>query len=127
MKIRVFTLNEKGKIEFTPAELERLLNDTYAEGQRNCSCNKSLTWNGPYLQPTYRSNKLTCNNATDIQKNETIATNKTPATSTTLKININPEEAKEVSKYVEEVIKQFLPNAQNANDAFSRLAKELNF
>lgn len=49
MKIKVFQTNPNGKIEFTPAELEKLLNDTFAEGQKECNCNKSITWINPYL------------------------------------------------------------------------------
>ena len=33
MSRRQFPINEDGKIEFTPAELDRLLNDVYKEGQ----------------------------------------------------------------------------------------------
>ena len=35
MNIRVFTTNNAGKIEFTKGELEKLLNNTYAEGFEN--------------------------------------------------------------------------------------------
>lgn len=35
MNIRVFTTNNAGKIEFTKCELEKLLNNTYAEGFEN--------------------------------------------------------------------------------------------
>lgn len=37
-KIRVFPRNEKGKIEFTKEELQKLLNEVYNEGRAdNCS------------------------------------------------------------------------------------------
>ena len=36
MKIKVFHINENNKIEFTREELEKLLNDTYAEGFNDC-------------------------------------------------------------------------------------------
>lgn len=37
-KIRVFSHNEKGKIEFTKEELQKLLNEVYNEGRAdNCS------------------------------------------------------------------------------------------
>ena len=35
MKIRVFSTNEKGKIEFTKDELEKLLNEVYYEGRND--------------------------------------------------------------------------------------------
>lgn len=34
-KIRVFPKNEKGKIEFTKEELQKLLNEVYNEGKRD--------------------------------------------------------------------------------------------
>lgn len=38
IKIRVFPRNEKGKIEFTKEELQKLLNEVYNEGMAdNCS------------------------------------------------------------------------------------------
>lgn len=38
IKIRVFPHNEKGKIEFTKEELQKLLNEVYNEGRAdNCS------------------------------------------------------------------------------------------
>lgn len=45
--IKVFTVNENGKIEFTKAELEKLLNDVYAEGQRNSNYGSPFTWTNP--------------------------------------------------------------------------------
>lgn len=33
IRIRVFSYNEKGKIEFTKEELQKLLNDVYNEGK----------------------------------------------------------------------------------------------
>ena len=51
--IKVFTLNEKGKIELTKDELEQLLNESYWEGYRNnnnCWTYTSPKWNScpPY-------------------------------------------------------------------------------
>ena len=68
MKVKVFTPNHSGKIEFTPAELEKLLNEIYEDGQRNCNCNKSITWTNPYtnITPCYSA---TC--ATNSDKDST--------------------------------------------------------
>lgn len=96
--IKVFTVNENGKIEFTKAELEKLLNDVYAEGQRNCNCNNSLTWTSPYATPYYST---TC--ATKGDKDNTIAA--------------------EMSKHIDKKIEKAVSN----NDVYSNLAKELNF
>lgn len=35
MKVRVFATNDKGKVEFTKDELEKLLNEVYQDGQNS--------------------------------------------------------------------------------------------
>ena len=113
MKIKVFTPNTNGKIEFTPAELEKLLNDTYAEGQRNCNCGSNITWTNPYITPY-----ISCNGSTTTSA----STNGAPATAT---ITLNNTDVREMSKHINEIIKN--TTAEMGNDAFSKLAKELNF
>ena len=52
MSVKVFQTNSNGKIEFTRAELEKLLNDTYKEGHRdgeNKANNSYWTWVSPTL------------------------------------------------------------------------------
>jgi hypothetical protein len=103
MQIKVFTTNHNGKIEFTKAELEKLLNDTYAEGQKNCNCGKGITWTSPYSYPAYLGdNSASANNASN-------AAVEAP----TIKININEADAQAASKCI--------------NDVFAKLSKELNF
>ena len=113
MKIKVFTPNANGKIEFTPAELEKLLNDTHEEGQRNCNCGSNITWTSPYITPYINCDDYTTTKA---------STNGAPATAT---ITLNSADAKEMSKRIDEIIKN--TTAKMDNDAFSKLAKELNF
>ena len=48
--IKVFTLNEKGKIELTKDELEQLLNESYWEGYSE-GYTKKTTWT--YTSPSY--------------------------------------------------------------------------
>lgn len=114
MKIKVFTPNERGKIEFTPAELEKLLNDTYAEGQRDCNCGSHVTWTNPYIAPyvSATNNEATIS-STSLPKTHTITT------------ALNATDAKEMSKHIDEIIKGAA--AKIDSDAFSKLAKELNF
>ena len=114
MKVKVFTTNEKGKIEFTREELEKLLNDTYAEGQRNCNCGSNITWTNPYITPyvSTTNNEATTSN-TSVPEVHTITT------------ALNAADAKEISKHIDEVIKN--ATARIDNSAFSKLAKELNF
>jgi hypothetical protein len=85
--------------------LEKLLNEVYEDGQRNCNCNKSITWTNPYTTPYYST---------------TCATNGDKDSAT---ITINSTDAAEVSKHIDKIIQ----NATTRNDVFSKLAKELNF
>ena len=80
MSVKIFQTNSNGKIEFTRAELEKLLNDTYREGHRDGEAkanNSYWTWIAPTLtstssvtyggNPTIRttpnSATITCTNA----------------------------------------------------------------
>ena len=112
MKIKVFQTNPVGKIEFTPAELEKLLNDTYEEGQRNCNCAKGITWTNPYVIPYINT----------IDNEATTSNTSTPETNT-ITTSINAADAKEFSKHIDNIIKTATEN----NSVFSKLAKELNF
>jgi hypothetical protein len=45
MKVKVFESNQKGKVEFTRAELEKLLNEIYMDGYREGEAHaRSSTW-----------------------------------------------------------------------------------
>ena len=46
-KIKVFSINKDGKIEFTKEQLEKLLNETYDEGQQE-ALEKQFTWSPPH-------------------------------------------------------------------------------
>lgn len=114
MIIKVFETNNNGKIEFTREELEKLLNNIYAEGQRNCNCGSNITWTNPYVTPyvsTTNGEATTSNTSTP--KAHTITT------------TLNATDAKEMSKCINEIIKN--ATAGIDSDAFSKLAKELNF
>ena len=50
-KMKVFTKNQKGKIEFTEKELESLLNEIYNDGY-NDGKSYTYTWTSPY-NPNY--------------------------------------------------------------------------
>jgi hypothetical protein len=113
MKIKVFTPNVNGKIEFTPAELEKLLNDTYEEGQRNCNCGSKITLASPYIIPSTSGEATT----------STVSNTSTPETH--LVTTLNAADAKEMSKHINEIVKNVA--AKIDSDAFSKLAKELNF
>ena len=50
MKVKVFQSNSHGKIEFTRAELEKLLNEVYSDGYKEgkYDSQQSWTWTSPY-------------------------------------------------------------------------------
>ena len=110
--IKVFTVNANGRIEFTRAELEKLLNEVYAEGQQNCNCG-NITRTNPYTMPY-----INCNDSVTTSA----STDSAPAT---LTIPFNSADAQEMSKRIDEIIKN--ATAKIDSDAFSKLAKELNF
>lgn len=60
-KIRVFPHNEKGKIEFTKEELQKLLNEVYNEGKMDSYTiyYGSNTTTTPYYSTITASNSLT--------------------------------------------------------------------
>ena len=66
IKIRVFSPNERGKIEFTKEELQKLLNEVYNEGKMDSytiSYGSNITTT-PYSYPTITAN----NSSTSIDK-----------------------------------------------------------
>ena len=60
--IKVFTLNEKGKIELTKDELEQLLNKSYWEGYSEGYTKKTTYWTyTSSLNPVFNNPcKITC-------------------------------------------------------------------
>ena len=143
MKVKVFYPNREGKIEFTRQELEKLLDEVYREGQKDCNCSKSWTWTTPYYNGSLTRNSTTnatittpdLSTATYAADNTVIDNFKADTTvndkevkpySITMKIN----EA-DVNKAVE-AIKTMLDQKgaltpQKIEDVFSSLAKELDF
>ena len=72
-KIRVFPKNEKGKIEFTKEELQKLLNEVYNEGKIDSytiSYGSNIT-----TTPYYYSTIPTSNSSTSIDKNNLTSLN----------------------------------------------------
>lgn len=119
MKIRVFTPNEKGKIELTRAELEKLLNEVYAEGQNDCNCSH-FTWPNPYTP------YISCNDSTTTNA----STRGAPATATIALNNANANaDVKEMSKHIKDAITTTATAKPSycVEDFITKLAKELNF
>ncbi len=65
-KIRVFPHNEKGKIEFTKEELQKLLNEVYNEGRIDSYI---ISYGSNITTTPYYSTITTSNLSTSIDKN----------------------------------------------------------
>lgn len=78
-KIRVFTPNEKGKIEFAKDELEKLLNEVYKDGHKDGK-NENYT----ITTPTYPFTWTTLNGGVDTVSD---STKDQATTTTTTKVN----------------------------------------
>ena len=61
MQVKVFKFDKNGKVSFTQAELEKLLNEVYNggyyDGQRS---HNYWTWTSPYLTWSNASNTINC-------------------------------------------------------------------
>ena len=71
-KIRVFSKNEKGKIEFTKEELQKLLNEVYNEGKID---SYTISYGSNITTTPYYSTITTCNSSTSIDKNNLTSLN----------------------------------------------------
>lgn len=81
-KIRVFPKNDKGKIEFTKDELQRLLNEVYTEGKADTYI--VYYGSGSTITPWYST--ITANNSTiSLDKNK-ISDTGISSTSSTLEV-----------------------------------------
>lgn len=144
MKVKVFYPNREGKIEFTRQELEKLLDEVYREGQKDCNCSKSWTWTTPYYNSSLTNNSVSTtttatpdlsvatyaadSNVIDDFKAATIKSNdkETKPYSITMKINeTDVNKAAEAFKVMLDQKGALTP--QKIEDVFSGLAKELNF
>lgn len=67
IKIRVFSPNERGKIEFTKEELQKLLNEVYNEGKMD---SYTISYGSNITTTSYSYPTITANNSsTSIDKN----------------------------------------------------------
>lgn len=151
MKIKVFEPNRYGKIEFTRAELEKLLNEVYTDGYKEGEYDarsRSWTWTSPYLSTQGTS---ICHNATvdpaitltsancaadkiEAVLDNSVATacdktNKdTDAKAYTVKVNGSISNA-DLSKLVNDIFAAGAPRStsKQVENAFDKLAKELSF
>ena len=146
MKVKVFQPNSHGKIEFTRAELEKLLNEVYDGGFRDgeAAQREKSTWNwtSPYRYSdsitltnatnttdnhTQPIDKLTCtydsatsNNDTSIAKNATVDV-------APISVSVNSTDHKAIEKHVTQMLESISRAQAAPSDVFTNLAKELNF
>ena len=126
MSVKVFQTNSNGKIEFTRAELEKLLNDTYKEGHRDGEAkanNSYWTWTAPTLTSTP---------SITYGGNATIRTTPDSATITSTNAKIDTDAIAKLTKIPEEeplankIIGNVSINGANAQTYdLSALAKEI--
>ena len=147
MKIKVFEPNRYGKIEFTRAELEKLLNEVYTDGYKEGEYEartRSWTWTSPYVNDY---NGITLTNAIDTKtETDKTASNYNADKISTLNATLNSTQAvdreiknnpsytvkvngTDISKLVNDIFGARASNnvPENVVDAFDKLAKELNF
>ena len=146
MKVKVFQSNHNGKIEFTRAELEKLLNEVYTDGY-NEGKSSNWTWTSPYLNSPLCSNDSATITSTNTKINKDLLdqisgateskveapkiTNTTSATKPntyTVTMKCNEADINKAADALRELLNT--PNALSTakiDDAFSKLAKELNF
>lgn len=134
MKVKIFQPNHNGKIEFTCAELEKLLNEIYSSGYQEGEAagrSQSWTWTSPSIatQPYYTTTTPGVSNDKNIDKLAydaikekapgaiTIA-NKIPAYT----VPMGREDVDKLAQTINSLITGAKPN-----DVFTNLAKELNF
>lgn len=144
MKVKVFYPNREGKIEFTRQELEKLLDEVYREGQKDCNCSKSWTWTTPYYNGSLTSNSTTNttiatpdlsvatyatdNNVIDDFKAATIKSNDKEAKPYSITMKINEADVNKAAEAFKAMLDQKgAITPQKIEDVFSGLAKELNF
>lgn len=149
MKVKVFQTNSHGKIEFTRAELEKLLNEVYDGGFRDGEVaqreKSTWTWTSPYIysdgialvsgtnctstidnhsQPI---DKPTCAYDSATNKNDTSVVKSTTADIAPISITLDNMDREAARKHINDTVAA-LRRAQAApGDVFTNLAKELNF
>ena len=146
MKVKVFQSNHNGKIEFTRAELEKLLNEVYTNGY-NEGKSSHWTWTSPYLNNTLCSNDSATITGTNTEINKdllaqissateskveapkiTTTNNSTKPNTYTVTMKCNEADINKTADVLRELLNT--PNARytaKIDDAFDKLAKELNF
>lgn len=146
MKVKVFQTNSQGKVEFTRAELEKLLNEVYTEGYKDGEVSgrsQNWTWTAPYINSTPYYRDAACTNSTVVNNDKEKNIDKLTCANDVINpniekknipmsysINLDSSDVHSLSKAVNEIItnasRGVRPSTGTLN-AFDALAKELNF
>ena len=133
MKVKVFYPNREGKIEFTRQELEKLLDEVYREGQKDCNCSKTWSWTTPYYNDSLISNSttnaaITANNTAIDNFKSDITVNSKEVKPYSISMKINEADVNKAAETIKSMLDQKgALTPQKIEDVFSGLAKELNF
>ena len=147
MMVKIFEANNNGKIEFARKDLEKLLNEVYEAGYREGKENHNWTWTSPYLNSALRSNDSATITGTNTKINKdlmaqisgateskieapkiTTTNNSTKPNAYTVTMKCNEADINKAADALRELLNT--PNAlctAKIDDAFDKLAKELNF
>lgn len=126
MKVKVFQPNRNGKIEFTRAELEKLLNEIYEEGRKDAP----ISWGSPFVYSTPDYNltggiSLCSVDKADATIDNLTCTNKTDGAKA-ISISMATPDLQKLPEAVDSIITNSVRDYYPKN-AFDALAKELNF
>ena len=135
MTIKVFESNKDGKIEFSKADLEKLLNDVYRDGYNKGYAegkDKTWTWTSPYLSTTATNTFNTTNTTKAIDDLKCALSDHKPGTGMIAKepVLTNTDantSIYDLSKAFNDIVKNFTTTESKPRDVFEGLAKELNF
>lgn len=126
MNIKIFCVNEKGKIELTKCELEKLLAEAYEEG-RHAGCNCKHNEEKPKIEPDVKPVEISKSNK---DSQAIVATSPKSNKQIVWDANMNGELGKMIDDIFRDLSK-FEPtlyahtDGRNASNPFMNLGKEV--
>ena len=152
MKVKVFQPNSHGKIEFTRAELEKLLNEVYNGGFRDGEAaqreKSTWTWTSPFIytndlgttttsstnvpltinsSTTQPIDKLTCTYDSATSNNDTSVAKNATIDVAPISITLGNMDREAARKHISDTVAALRRAQVTPGDVFTNLAKELNF
>lgn len=138
MKVKVFESNQKGKVEFTRAELEKLLNEIYMDGYREGETHarsNTWTWTAPYsnyadyMKTAITSDNTSTSNNTISNSDKDRADGTLASMSTSIGTTIDDAKANNADAVLAAAPEITITSNPShcIEDFITKLAKELNF